>query len=195
MLVAQAKERTKTSMIHPIKHFCVITRHRHKVVYNCFRAGILWRGLLHDLSKYTPVEFIPGAKYFQGTRSPNEVEREKFGYSKAWLHHKGRNRHHFEYWTDYNPVSKTVEPVDMPDIFIIEMFCDRVAASKIYGGENYTDEYPLNYFLKSKVTRIITKTTSDKIEFLLRYLNEHGEKETFKYIRKNKNNLLAGEEM
>jgi len=83
----------------------------------------------------------------------------------------------------------------LPDIFIIEMFCDRVAASKIYGGENYTDEYPLNYFLRSKVTRVITKTTSDKIEFLLRYLNEHGEKETFKYIRKNKNNLLAGEEM
>uniref|UniRef100_UPI0025A03829 DUF5662 family protein n=1 Tax=Klebsiella pneumoniae TaxID=573 RepID=UPI0025A03829 len=82
-------------------------------------------------------EFIPGAKYFQGTRSPNEVEREKFGYSAAWLHHKGRNRHHFEYWTDYNPKTKTIEPVDMPDRFIIEMFCDRVAASKVYGGEKY----------------------------------------------------------
>ena len=177
-------------MIHPIKHFRVITKHRHKVVYNCFRAGIFWQGLLHDLSKYKPIEFFAGAKYFQGTRSPNEVERELFGYSKAWLHHKGRNRHHFEYWTDYNPKTKRVEPVDMPDKYIIEMFCDRVAASKVYGGKNYDDEYALNYFLRGKPTRQVTKNTSDKIEFLLRYLSEHGEKETFSYIRKHKNNIL-----
>lgn len=173
-------------MIHPIKHFCVITRHRHKVIYHCFRAGIPWQGLFHDLSKYTPSEFISGAKYFQGTRSPNEVERELFGYSKAWLHHKGRNRHHFEYWTDYNPKTKRVEPVDMPDNYIIEMFCDRVAASKIYVGKDYNDDHPINYFLKGEVTRYISENTAAKIEFLLRYLSEHGEDETFKYIRRHK---------
>ena len=90
-------------MAHPIKHFRTITRHRHKVIANCARAGILRQGLIHDLSKYSPTEFIPGAKYFQGTRSPNEKERELYGYSQAWLHHKGRNRHHYEYWNDYNP--------------------------------------------------------------------------------------------
>ena len=170
-------------MARPFKHFSVITRHRHKVIVHCFKAGILWQGLLHDLSKYSPTEFIPGARYVSGTRSPNEVERELFGYSRAWLHHKGRNRHHFEYWTDYNPQTKRVEPVDMPEKYIIEMFCDRVAASKIYAGDKYTNRYPLDYFLRGKATRAVTQSTSDKLEFLLTHLAEHGEKKTFALIR------------
>ena len=94
-------------MGHPIKHFLTITNHRHKVIANCARAGILWQGLRHDLSKYSPTEFIPGAKFFQGDRSPNEKEREIYGSSRAWMHHKGRNRHHYEYWNDYNPRCST----------------------------------------------------------------------------------------
>ncbi|MEE0928097.1 MAG: DUF5662 family protein, partial [Acutalibacteraceae bacterium] len=78
-------------MIHPIKHFLTVSKHRNKVMVHCMRAGIPMRGLLHDLSKFSPTEFIAGAKYFQGNRSPNEMERELFGYSAAWLHHKGRN--------------------------------------------------------------------------------------------------------
>ena len=171
-------------MAHPLKHFSVISRHRRKVIAHCFKAGIGGQGLLHDLSKYSPTEFLPGAKYFQGTRSPNERERELFGYSAAWMHHKGRNRHHFEYWTDYNPKTKITEPVEMPDRYIIEMFCDRVAASKIYGGKRYTNDYALNYYLRGCDTRRIHENTAKKLEFLLRYLAQHGEKETFKLIRK-----------
>lgn len=164
-------------------HFKTITRHRHKVIYHCAKCGILWRGLLHDLSKYTPSEFIPGAKYYLGTRSPNEAERDDLGYSSAWLHHKGRNRHHFEYWTDYNMKEKKVMPVKMPFVFVVEMFCDRVAASKIYQKENYTDSHPLEYFLRAKATRVIHPETSDMLEKLLTMLKEKGETETFKYIK------------
>ena len=92
-------------------HLRTINRHRHKVIAHCAKAGILWQGLRHDLSKYSPTEFIPGVKYFQGTRSPNEAERELNGYSLAWMHHKGRNRHHFEYWIDVDPVEKIYKPV------------------------------------------------------------------------------------
>jgi len=60
------------------------------------------QGLLHDLSKYSPVEFLVGCKYYQGTRSPNNAEREDIGVSTSWLHHKGRNKHHFEHWVDYS---------------------------------------------------------------------------------------------
>ena len=109
----------------------------------CFRAGIGFGGLLHDLSKYSPTEFIPGAKYYQGNRSPNEKERETFGYSAAWMHHKGRNKHHFEYWNDLNINTKTYESVPMPTRYLKEMFCDRVAASRIYQGKNYTDSSAL----------------------------------------------------
>lgn len=164
-------------------HFRTITRHRHKVMQHCFRAGIPWRGMLHDLSKYSPTEFIPGAKYYQGTRSPNEKERELFGYSLAWMHHKGRNRHHFEYWFDYNPETKLNEPVKMPLKFVVEMFCDRVAAGKIYQGKSYTDRSPLEYFLRGKDRRRIHPETSQMLEKLLTMLAEDGEKATFVYIK------------
>ena len=169
--------------MHPIKHFITITRHRHRVIAHCFCAGIGWQGLFHDLSKYSPREFFPGAKYYIGTRSPNEGEREKNGYSLAWMHHKGRNRHHFEYWVDVDPVTKRYEPVKMPLRYVIEMFCDRVAASKIYQGENYKDSHPLDYFMRGKDRRSIHPETSDLLEGLLRMLSEKGEKETFRYIK------------
>ena len=95
-------------------HFKTITNHRHAVIRNCFKAGIGFQGLFHDLSKYMPSEFFYGCKFYQGTRSPNEGEREDHGFSYAWMHHKGRNKHHFEYWTDYNAQTKRLEPVKMP---------------------------------------------------------------------------------
>lgn len=171
-------------MIHPLKHFNTITKHRHKVIKNAFKAGIGFQGLFHDLSKYTPSEFFAGAKYYQGNKSPNEMEREKYGYSPAWLHHKGRNKHHFEYWTDYNPKERKVMPVKMPKKYVTEMFCDRVAASMIYQGKNYNDKYPLEYFIRGKQNRFIHPETSDEIEMLLTMLAEKGEKETFKFIKK-----------
>ncbi len=170
--------------MHPIKHFKVITRHRHQVIRHGAKCGIFWQSLGHDLSKYCPSEFISGAKYFQGEKSPNEEERRIFGYSKAWMHHQGRNRHHFEYWRDYNTETKRMESVKMPYRYVVEMFCDRVAASKIYQGKNYTKEHPLAYFLKSKDTRPIHPETSDEIEELLSMLAQRGEEETFREIRK-----------
>ncbi len=171
-------------MANPFGHFRTITAHRHLVIRHCARAGILWQGLLHDLSKYSPTEFFIGAKlYTDGTRSPNEREREQNGYSLAWMHHKGRNKHHFEYWTDYDPVEKRVRPVPMPDAYVIEMVCDRIAASKIYMKENYDDTKPLAYFMKGKATRTIHPETSDKLEYILRMLAEQGEAVTFAYLR------------
>ena len=67
--------------MHIWKHFSTITRHRHKVIVHCFMAGIFWQGLRHDLSKYSPAEFIPGAKNYLGDKSPNEKERERYGFS------------------------------------------------------------------------------------------------------------------
>ena len=167
-------------------HFKTITKHRHEVIKHSLKAGILWQGLRHDLSKYSPAEFFTGAKYYLGTRSPNEKERELFGYSKAWLHHKGRNKHHFEYWTDYDFVEKTVKPVKMPLNHVKEMFCDRVAASKIYQGKNYSDAHPIEYFERGKVRRSIHPETSDLLESWLKMLNDHGEDYTFKKIRQTK---------
>lgn len=178
----------RTSMIihNFFGHLSTITRHRHMVIRHCFKAGIFWQGCLHDLSKYSPKEFFAGVRYFQGNRSPNEGERAVKGYSLAWIHHKGRNPHHFEYWTDYNSKTRLMSPVKMPLRYVIEMFCDRVAASKIYKKKDYTDSSPLEYFLNAKKHRVIHPETSDLLEKLLQMLSEKGEKETFLYIRKLK---------
>ena len=167
-----------------IGHFKTITRHRHTVIAHSRLAGILFQGLRHDLSKYSPTEFIPGARFYCGDRSPNEEERALYGYSAAWLHHKGRNRHHFEYWSDYNVKTKEFGPVPMPPKYIAEMFCDRVAASKIYQGKKYTDKHPLEYFVRSKGRRPIDPNTSDIIEGLLRTLAEDGEDAAFVAVRR-----------
>lgn len=166
-----------------IGHFKTITKHRHAVIRHCKKAGIFGQGLRHDLSKYSPTEFLAGARYYVGTRSPNELEREDYGYSLAWMHHKGRNKHHFEYWTDYNPVERKVGPVKMPLRYVLEMVCDRIAASKIYQGEKYTDRHPLDYFMRGKPNRVIHPETSDLTEKLLTLLAEHGEEVTFACMR------------
>ncbi|MCD8287091.1 MAG: DUF5662 family protein, partial [Clostridia bacterium] len=111
-------------------HLSTVTKHRFVVMRNCFKCGLIRQGLAHDLSKLSPSEFFPGVKYFQGNRSPQAKEREVIGYSEAWMHHKGHNRHHFEYWTDFFNGEEV--KVDMPYNYFAEMICDRIAASKIY---------------------------------------------------------------
>ena len=90
-------------------------------------------------AEYSPTEFIPGCIYYQGDHSPNEAERQARGYTAAWLHHKGRNRHHLEYWIDYGVGKGGLEGMKIPLRYICEMVCDRVAASQIYLGDKYTD--------------------------------------------------------
>ncbi len=170
----------------PFGHFYTITKHRHKVIEHCFKAGIFRQGLCHDLSKYTPTEFWAGARFYQGTRSPIVDERKTYGYSEAWMHHKGRNKHHFEYWRDLDVDGKEYRAVKMPLRYVKEMFCDRVAASKIYQGKKYTDEYPYAYFKKENFADGMHPETYDLIETLLVMLKEHGEKATFRYIKKLK---------
>ena len=170
-------------MAHPIKHFKTITKHRHCVIRHCFRAGIGGQGLFHDLSKYSPAEFIAGAKYYLGTRSPNEKERELFGYSLAWMHHKGRNKHHFEYWVDLDHAAKKYVPVPMPLNYVTEMFCDRVAASKIYQGDKYKDSSALEYYTRGNARAKMHTKTADMLEEWLTMLAEQGEKPTFDHIK------------
>jgi len=170
-------------------HFKTITHHRWLVRRGCFAVGLYWQGLTHDLSKYSPTEFMVGAKYYQGTRSPNGAEREDKGYSEAWMHHKGRNRHHFEYWNDFSPVTKRYESIPMPRRFLAESCMDRIAASRVYEGERYTDASALNYLERSMDGTLMHPRTYREIHFLLTMLKEKGEKDTFSYI---KNHVLRG---
>ena len=140
-------------------HFCTITKHKKLVLKECFRVGLYKQGLLHDMSKYSWTEFRVGCRYYQGTRSPNNAEREEKGYSSAWLHHKGRNKHHYEYWIDYSLEGPNLlAGMKMPVRYVVEMFLDRIAASKVYLGDAYTSDAPLAYYENGRA--IIRKTAS-----------------------------------
>lgn len=172
---------------HFMAHLKTITRHKMLVFQGCRKVGLYRQGILHDLSKFSPTEFFVGARYFQGNRSPNNAEREDIGYSRSWLHHKGRNKHHFEYWVDYNLRGKDGEspliPVKMPGRYVVEMLMDRIAASKIYKGDKYTDASPLQYFNGGRARKFMHPETAALLEELLRMLAERGEDYTFAYIR------------
>ena len=172
--------------MHPWLHFKTITKHKLLVMKYCFRIGLYKQGLLHDLSKYTPAEFLVGCKYYQGTRSPNNAEREDIGVSTSWLHHKGRNRHHFEYWIDYclrPDGSVYMGGCKMPKRYVAEMFCDRIAACRTYLKDKYTDAAPYDYYIRSKSHILIHPETSDAIEAMLRVLRDEGEDAAFAYVR------------
>ncbi|MBC5687611.1 catalase [Mediterraneibacter sp. NSJ-55] len=169
-----------------LQHFCTITRHKILVMKECFQVGLYRQGLLHDLSKYSWTEFKIGCKFYQGSRSPNNAEREAIGYSSAWLHHKGRNKHHYEYWIDYGlDGEKGMIGMKMPVKYVVEMFLDRIAACKVYKGEEYTDRSPLEYYLKGKGEYLMHPDTQALLEKLLRMLAKEGEEKTYRYIRTN----------
>ena len=160
------KREYKITVAKFFKHLHLVNRHRFKVFCLCFRAGEPWRGLLHDLSKYSFEEFWEGVKYYEGTYSPIRNCKIENGYSKAWLHHKGRNKHHYEYWYDYD--TEIPSPV-MPYKYFVEMVCDSLAAGMIYQGKKWNDEYQLTYWLRvrekakihPKMDKLLTKVYTD----------------------------------
>ena len=172
-------------MKNALGHFKTLTNHKLLVMKYCFKVGLYKQGLLHDLSKYTWVEFSAGIKYYKGYMSPNGIQKKVEGLSTAWLHHKGRNKHHFEYWIDYgiNP-EEGIKGMKMPVKYVVEMFIDRMSASMNYQKEKYTDKSPLEYYDKRKEYYLLHETTRKQLEFLLNKLAKDGEKETLRFIKK-----------
>lgn len=135
-----------------LKHFNLVTRHRWVVFKLCCKAGIPWRGLVHDLSKFSPTEFWESVKYYNGSMSPILFAKRKQGYSKAWLHHKGRNKHHPEYWVDWALPQKAII---MPYKYAVEMVCDKMAAGIVYNGKDWKQDTQIKYYMKERETSIV----------------------------------------
>jgi len=155
-----------------------------QVMNNCFKVGLYRQGLLHDLSKYTPTEFLVGCKYYQGTRSPNNAEREATGYSVAWLHHKGRNRHHWEYWMVF--LKDDIVRLEMPEKYIREMVCDRIAACMVYEKEAYHPSSALEFLENSKEKNFMPPETYRKLKHYLTIVAENDLDTAMKIIRNSK---------
>ena len=173
-------------MIKAWEHFKTITRHKNLVRAGCFKVGLYRQGIMHDWSKYSPTEFLVGCKYYQGYMSPNNAEREDKGYSSAWLHHKGRNKHHLEYWIDYSAKKDGhggMTGMKMPIKYVVEMFIDRISASKNYQKEKYTDKSPLEYYAKGSGHYMMHEDTEALLSYLLTMLAAEGEEKAFRFVR------------
>ena len=144
-------------------HLSTINHHKILVTKLCFRCHL----------------------YYQGFRSPINREKEVKGYSLGWLHHKGRNRHHWEYWLDNGNVKNGVIAIEMPVNYVVEMICDRIAASMTYQKENYTDASALEYFLNGYDRVMMHPNTKALTQHILEYLRDHGLDQTIAYIRHN----------
>lgn len=164
-----------------IGHVKTVHKHRAMVRKLCFKCGLYWQGLTHDLSKYSPVEFFNGVKYYTGTASPHIGERKEKGYSDAWIHHHNRNKHHAEYWQDIDPVTGKSCAIPMPKKYLKEMVCDRVAASMIYLGDKYHNVAPLEYYRSHKDENQFDTNTRARLEYYLKKISECGFEEAMKY--------------
>ena len=171
-------------MNHFIGHLHTVLIHKKEVYILCKKCGIPMQGICHDLSKFSSQEFLPGVKYWTGDASPQVGERKDLGYSEAWLHHKGRNKHHFEYWTDYVE-GKGVCAIQMPNKWFVEMVCDRIAACKVYLGDKYTDSSALEYYYKARSNYLINEKTAYDLETVLKFLALNGEDKTAIYLKEN----------
>ena len=141
------------SMIkNSFKHLKKICKHKYYVGKYCFHYGLYKQGITHDLSKFSPTEFFESVKYYQGDRSPIDACKEDKGYSMAWLHHKGRNKHHYEYWVDN--FDKGGEALQMPFKYVLEMFCDYLGAGKAYMGKNFTYSAEYKWWLNKKANNL-----------------------------------------
>ena len=154
-----------------INHFIKICKHKYYVGSILVKSGLYWQAITHDLSKFSITEFVPSAKYFSGDRSPIEAEKEKVGYSAAWLHHKGRNKHHWQYWVDYTHGKLTL--CSIPEKYLYEMAADVVGASKAYLGGKYDPKEPLEYFRKHRDEWQMIVTDKMTVEFFIRYITDN----------------------
>ena len=157
-----------------VKHFLTVCRHKAVVFRECRKCGLLWQGIVHDMSKFSPAEVLPAAKYWQGSRSPIEAEKEALGYSDSWLHHKGRNKHHWEYWCDFNNDTGEIFPHKIPYRYVVEMICDWIGAGMVYSGEKWTQEEPLNYYNKVRAGRHFHPVTEAVILIFLEGIRDNG---------------------
>lgn len=164
------------------KHFKTVCKHKAVVFKECKACGLIWRGIVHDLSKFSPVEFTASAKYFQGNRSPIEAEKDEIGYSEAWLHHKGHNPHHWEYWTDFGDDGEVL-PAKIPYNYVVEMVCDWIGAGMVYSKGKWKQSDPLDYYAKVRCMRHFHPETETLILGFLNCIKHRGLKEFHKMAR------------
>lgn len=150
-------------MLKFFKHLKTICVHKYFVFTYMCKAGMAYRGFMHDWSKFSPIEFFESVKYFDGKVSPIVKCKQANGYSLAWQHHKGCNPHHYEYWVDN--LDKGGVAIKMPYEYLVELICDYLAAGRTYRGKDFTYEDELSWW-KSKLENENPKMHPETVNFI-----------------------------
>lgn len=159
---------SKITLKNIIAHFKKICVHKYWVAKYCFKAGLYWQGITHDLSKFSPIEFWESVRFYQGTSSPINVAKAEQGYSLAWQHHKGRNPHHYEYWTD--KYDEGTVALEMPYKYAVELICDYLGAARAYLGNEFTYTGEYNWWLEKIKTAKIHPYTANFVSVVFETL-------------------------
>ena len=172
------------------KHLGTVIKHKAVVFKLCCKCGIFWQGLWHDMSKFSITEFNESVKYFtDGKSSPLNNSRKQNGYSLAWLHHKGRNKHHVEFW--YDEINDT--QAIMPYKYAVESLCDKIASTKTYRKKDYTAQDVLDYWNKEKQVQQMNSKIKEFFNTVLTDLVNLGEKHVLnkKYLKQQYSNIVT----
>lgn len=157
-----------------LRYLSYVLRHKWFVLIECCRLGIIWRGIVHDLSKFRPSEFFPYAEHFFGQGIGISTGRDKTGYYNsaevgktvfqiAWLHHQHRNPHHWQYWVQVPDARGFPTYFEMPDTYRKEMLADWRGAGRAQGkGDDVVE-----WYTKNKDRMRIPPATTEWIEIQL----------------------------
>lgn len=159
-------------MTRIFKHLIRIIKHKYWVAHYCFQLGLYWQGIVHDWSKFSYTEFSRSIKYWDDAISPLANEKNIHGYSETFLHHRGRNPHHYEYWV--HSLDEGGVPAKMPRKYALELVCDYLAAGRTYNKDfTYGSEY--NWWIKFLSSpRAIHPETKDFVTKCFRHLSAGG---------------------
>ncbi len=170
-----------------LKYLYYIIRHKYFVGIECWKRGLFYRGIFHDISKLLPGEFIPYAKWFYGETNKRDI----INYDIAWLKHQHRNPHHWQYWMLQND-NDGMHTLQMPNKYAIEMVCDWLGAEKSINGRQFSLDNTRIWYLFHKNNITLHPTTRAQVRKLLKIIFPYSKaaadkQENIKITEKNVN--------
>lgn len=175
-----------------MKHFRYlkyVLRHKWFVLLKCIDFGIGWRGIVHDISKFSPSEWFPyvdkfyggpwekysdrhgDARNFPGYKYTQEWVDERF--RTAWLHHQRRNPHHWQYWVLRND-DGTIVCLEIPRKCALEMVADWWGAGRAIKTHHDGGEYDelQEWYAKNRDKIMLHDNTREFVEEIVSGLYE-----------------------
>ena len=179
-------------------HLKTVLKHKYWVFRYAWMAGIPFRGIIHDFSKFSPTEFCKSVKWYNGKQSPVACEREVMGFSEIWLHHRGHNSHHFEYWVYWVDKDKDKDLGDggvivpiMPFKDALEMVCDWLGAGRAYLGTDFSMTKQIEYFDRATNSPFIHPQTKLFVWLMYQGLANASDKKAMKKVFKQAKDIYG----